>query len=550
MQLKHPFSRHDYIFLLVLGALYYVLIRQYVNPMEDVMFAYVRTFEGHQWDQPIRTLSDVFQSAGVYYFVENGRELINNTCVPFLLGMSWGLEAYFVICTLLFMALMAGMIALHRRLFGGNGYDKYILLFLFLLLIPSPGRTILGHVDFTANYLWPSAAMVWVLWYFFRIKDVEGRFPWWKDVLLFIGAFIVGSFHEGFSIPISGFFFFYYLFHLKKLRGPVIMLVVGFCLGTCATMLAPANFHRIQNPDYADLEGMGIKKWISTAIGMLRSQGLVQLYVFVLAVIVIWRNKFKIILTDNVYALVIGGLSIAFAVLIAFVGVHQLTPLAVMLTLLTASVIFEIIPGFLRKFGKPIAVVISLLLMVSYGLVYQYRSQWVQAWEALNKDASEPRKDYANAHAMWQQDRVIEGKILKEFVPYASCMMHMQQKHFFEQLTAIIATEGKNPDKLKCILPDSKEHIVEACSEVNKQSENLYLYDGYYIIKVPEGQKVTFNYQMKPSWIGGILQKQGWKQPQTMQLGVSTDAHCFVEDGQLYSLMYVEPKVVAKCWVE
>ena len=60
MNCSKNLSKSDTISLFIIGCLYYFQIRLYVNPVEDVMYAYIRTLQGGDFSRPISSIFDLF----------------------------------------------------------------------------------------------------------------------------------------------------------------------------------------------------------------------------------------------------------------------------------------------------------------------------------------------------------------------------------------------------------------------------------------------------------------------------------------------------------
>lgn len=535
------FNRSDYIFYIIVSIAFYALIRLYVGPIEDIMYSYIRTIEGCQWNQPISSFSDAVKSQFCDYFTSNGRVVVH-TIVMYLCGMSWGREVFFVVSTLFFSALIIGMTCIVRYWYSGCLYDKYLLLFLLCIIVPTPGRTLLGHIAFAANYLWPSACLVWMIFIFLKLSE-KCKLKSWQIVLLCGFSFLSGTLHEGFSLPLSGFFFIYYCFNIKKLRGAVLYVVFAFWLGTLFTVLSPSNFSRATETSY--LVGAGqnvISKAITVFKGLATSNTIVQLFLIFILILFGWYNRFKTFIFNNISLLTVAILSLCFDVFIAYIGVHQLMPIAIMLTILLTLFLCELNIIFLNKHYQVLNYALSLILIFSYPVIYSYRLNWVKVWDNMHATAAMPGVTYANGHDMYMLS-INMIKPFDRFTPVNSCMMHIQQKHFFELLSSVLATGGKFPDKIEYCLPDTKENIISACVEDNIVQENLYMKDRYYIVRLPMSEDMEnyrVDYIYKSSFIGNVFHEYMNRPLITQSILLNMKSHAFTQDGYHYCIVYLD----------
>lgn len=545
----YSLTKYDWALIVVLIIAYYFMIRQYICAVDDVMYSYFRTSSGIDWSRPITSLCDAINSQKTDYFTRNGRVEIH-TIVQLFCSMWWGRQVFFVLSSLAFGSLIGGVIKTIRYL--NNGRCLSVLSFVVLLfLVPIPGQTFMGNIAFSMNYLWTSAASVWIIYFFLRIKDGAqyNTVVLWLIVLFAICA---GAMHEGFSLPISGMMFFYLCFNFKKAPKPLIYLIVAYWLGTLLTVTAPANFSRANETSY--LLGYGqsfVGKAITVTTSLLKGQLLVQLFVLICIVGLIFRKRMVNIINAYWYFVVIGLLVLSFDIFVAYVGEHQLTPLAVATSIIIVGSVSRLI--VLQSARTQIIINCALIVMsgIFYVSVLNTRIQIKQEWDRMHEVCSKSGETYANAHDLFLVINDIPD-YKRGYEPIRDLMLHTCNKHFFEKLTSVMATNGRDPEKIQTVLPDSKENITALCSSADSISQYIYFANNYYVIRTPLGYDLAnsmLNYVYKPGIFGALLRKFG-RQGAIQTLTPTMSAHAFSDENYQYSIVFLEPERIEKIWLE
>lgn len=518
--------------LLVIGVLYYFLVRLYIGSVDDIMYSYLWTADGIQFGHPIASLADVFSSQFEHYLTMNGR-FTNHVLIQYLCGMLWGREAFFILSAVCFPLLIMGLTSVARKISGSSrnvSYEIWTTLVVFLLLCPALGNTMWANVAFTVNYLWTSTAFVWLLYTYLcvREKPVAG---FASNALLALFAFWVGTLHEGFSLPLSGFFFIYYICQPKRFRGSVAVLVAFYWLGTCLVAFAPANFARVTNPDYVGTEPFGIKRVVGTLIRLLRSNWMVQLLAMITLVMLVRYKKNREQLMAHSYLWGVSVLSVLFAAVITYLGAYQLLPVALMETIMLVVAIQYCNWRFV-KYVLWLAIVPMSLLYIK---VYHHRQQLVDGWTAMIASTTPEDAVYADASALWRASRKIPASLVATVG--TGYDLHVTNTHYFEMLVSVVATDGKHPDKIKYTLPDSKENLRAMCTEENKIGN--YVYDGgdFMVARYPSGKHYQLSYVFPPSWVARLLQKEA----QVWTVECDPLNHSFRDGNDCYSVIFIKP---------
>lgn len=189
-------------------------------------------------------------------------------------------------------------------------------------------------------------------------------------------------------------------------------------------------------------------------------------------------------------------------------------------------------------------------MSVVYINVYEARKKIQFEWDKLHQTASLPNVEYLDASKVMEAVQS-PPDIIKRFTSKRDLMLHIQSKHYFEKLTSVKATNGKDPDKIKAILPERKESIIQLCLSQNPIAENIYSSNGYYILRIKIGDyKITnIKYTFKPGFFGRIMSELG-RQPVVQTYPILWDAHSFQDSGYRYVPIFINPKHVASIYTE
>lgn len=490
--------------LLVIGVLYYFLVRLYIGPVDDILYTYLWTDGGIQFGRRIASLADALSSQCVHYVSMNGR-FTQHTLIQYLCGMPWGREAFFVVSACCFPLLIGGLTQLVRKVASDSPrmpYDVFATLVVFLLLCPLWGNTLWSNVAFTVNYLWTATAFVWLLHVYLCVREKPGRGVW-ANVLLFFFAFWVGSMHEGFSLPLAGFFFLYYVCHPKQFRGGVAVLVVAYWLGTCLVAFAPANFTRAAKIGGEDTSLFSLAKMFRMVIALARGQWLAYFYLAVCVYVAVRFNRYRSLIAQHAYLFLVPLLSLVFAVLVAYNGSYQLFPTALMLTVLTMVLLTRLrIPVRVCRMGVWVA---GVLLLAGYVQLYVWRSQIRDAWDAFVESGRVPGATYANARPMLEVEKQIPARWQAQVG--AVYGQHILCEDSYERMFSALVADG-DADRLECTLPDTKERLVEQCLEENRVGEHIYDLEDYLVAKYPADSQYSFTYRYPPSRLARLFHRK------------------------------------------
>ena len=236
-------KKHDFLFITLLGIACFFLIRLYIPFIDDLKYANFHQGDDIIWNRPISSLADAIQSQQSDYFYKNGR-VVTHTIVQYLCGMPWGKYVFFITSAFMLMMLFKGMLTLVREKCSTvNPLDKYVLLGIFLLGCAAPGITLIGNIACTVNYLWTATFIVWTI-NCFKVLESPRELSSFKKALMVCFAFYTSTLHEGFSIPLSAYFFFYLCLNRKSINRWSVITILTFFAGTALTVFSPSNFLR------------------------------------------------------------------------------------------------------------------------------------------------------------------------------------------------------------------------------------------------------------------------------------------------------------------
>lgn len=538
--------KYDYFFLLCTGVAYFLLIKQYIDAVDDIMYSYVRENSHINWNHPVKNLFDVILSQSNDYLERNGR-FVAHSIVQLFKSSTIGAYMFFILSSIVFVLLQLGIMRLYQIISNRN-YNPILTLFLLFVLLPDPGHTYIGNIAFTVNYLYSSTLMVWTLYWFHRISTE-------KTIIshrnIYITIFLGATMHEGFSVPLSVFFLYYIIKHRKSISRPLVYFIIIYWIGAALTVLAPANFNRLGETNY--LVGAG-ESFFTRArmvlLGLIKGEYLVQLFLGISILAFILRKNCRPLLHPIYPFIFIGLLSLCFDVLIAYIGSHQLVPIALMATLIFSYIISNM--NFLRK--KSVRIIINFILLIIMSIVYinvyDARKTIKVEWDNLHQTAAIKDVEYIDASKLIEACESPED-IIQRFTSKRDLMLHIQSKHFFEKLSSVKATAGANPDKIKAILPQSRERIQQLCMSQSPISENLYESNGYYILRInkDDSNVESVNYIYKSGLAGKTLTRLGRK-PIINNYPILWNAHTFQDSMYKYAPVFIDPARVDSIYVK
>lgn len=392
--------------------------------------------------------------------------------------------------------LCIGLVKFSRDEFGYLRSDKYVVVFAIFVLFPCPGSIFLGSIALCVNYLWVACATVYfILFYRYIVCHSIGTGLFVK-VVCFTMALLYGSLQESFTVGITFALFIYYSFHINKLNGTILWLLLGLIVGTCFVVLAPGNFVRLDevnsNGDY------GLWKNISNVIvAVLHTKIFILMLILSLLLICKDYGKFKCFLFRNIvyYIIILTNFGITF---FAYSGERQLTSIELFSLILVLKLLFV----FSRKCldFKYLNLAICVILCLIYVPIYKYRLMYYNSINDLYESKIDRKVKVCPDYIMTL--RKLNSNFLSRNYTYT---LDFCKKWMYKVFSCYI-TDGKDLNCLNAILMNDIDYII---SNYETMNANGIYYDKkfqYYVVKGNINEEsVTVKEKYLPSTIWGTL---------------------------------------------
>ena len=469
------FWKTDYILYCFILVAFYLLNRFSLFITDDFYYAFIMhgNLPNHTSFVPIDNLADIWNSQCYAYFHHNGRFLVHSI-VQLFCGIL-GIRVFAVFNSFIFVLLVAGITKCVRHYNGPCQCDVILATLLLFLFIPIFGKTYLGNISFAVNYLWTSCAVIW--WYYFYIS--KKRLNKIANIALFVFSVLVGSMQESFSIGIAGALGIYYLFNIKELKGTKAYLVLGFILGSCLVVLAPANFVRFDN---APESSYSIKqKFLQIVrVGLSLRMFFIMILCFSLLLVKQSKEVFNDIFKRNAILILASIINVAFAALVAMKGKHQLVSVELFSILVVILLLYNF-RTFVSENQLKLSWLCFAVLLMLYGPIYKCRQTYHDAYLTVVENAKHSKdgivvgKEYESLCAGYS------GWLAERFA-----MREQLSWDFNIKGLSLMLSNGNDSSLVKLILPDSLENIAELCIEENQVGNYVYKAKnlGYYVVRI------------------------------------------------------------------
>lgn len=219
------------VFLLAVVVVMYVLNRLTPLFCDDWHYAFVF---GTQ--ERIHTIGDVFRSQWAHYQVFNGRYIVHWFVQLFdgILG-----KGVFNVFNALVFGLFLYVVSLHAASGREHRYQAVSVAFMLVFLFMTGFKYGFLWLSGSLNYLWVGTAVL-----FFHYLMQKDAIPSWSRVPVFLFSFACGWSHEAFVVGLGAGYFFYFLFHRKRLTAHRLLMLSAFFLGAVLLVFAPASLYR------------------------------------------------------------------------------------------------------------------------------------------------------------------------------------------------------------------------------------------------------------------------------------------------------------------
>ncbi len=185
---------------------------------------------------PINSLGDLLHGYRNKFLITNGR---TSDMVAELFCGLLGKPLFNVFNTLMFglLAHLVSLLATGRRSLLAQG----MLYACIGTCFPVPGETMLWLAG-SCNYLWSITGALLVVYYLLHHRP--GRLPWWKSLLVMLGAMLAGAGNEAISFGLFGGLCLYYACNRRLIDRTVVTVLAGYLLGVLLIMSSPAAWMR------------------------------------------------------------------------------------------------------------------------------------------------------------------------------------------------------------------------------------------------------------------------------------------------------------------
>ncbi len=455
------------IFFIIIGIAFYLLDRFCIFNIDDYMYAYkFGTFE------PITSFSDIISSQCDHYFQQNGRFIIH--CFVQLFCGIIGIEWFRIFNTIAFIAFCGLTTRIVCQTWKAPIVWYALTTFIIWLCIPRICNTLLGNIAFGINYLWAGIfSILFLLLFQHTAKHNQGSFIH-KLILLIVGS-ICGSLQETFSIPIAGFLFIYYCFNIKKLRGNIFWLLLGYCIGAAILIFAPGNFVRLST----NSSSFSFLDIVINRIRNIAYDGWV-LWLVVLGLIIGYiKSKTRLIefVHYNIPYYVMICIGLLFAIFIAYIGEHQLFFIGWLAIVVILNGIYFSFKRQIERYSTHVVLCILFIMIPLYSLIYKYRKEVYELRQDLITEISNSKDGLVAAgdYLAYEVEKNVIGR------KYTLKMGYEPEKH----RTSLYHTGDQN--HFKTYIPCRIEELPKLLIDTNLVSDNIWYSSQYYcyIIKVP-----------------------------------------------------------------
>jgi hypothetical protein len=517
------------------------LVQQYIYANDDVMYTYVRTADGRDYGHRVSSLWDAILSQRYDYFVWNGR-VFAHTFVQWMCGVKYGLQVFYSLSAGFFALLLVGAQKNIKYINNGNGALLFFVV-LLLVIFPSPGKTLFGNVSFTVNYLWSSAISIWVIYLFMRVCDgsyLTGYRYWTLCILFFVASIC----HEGFSIPISAVMLAWITTNYKSCHKRIFLLCVIYWIGTIFVSINPANVSRLFSGQVAGSQASYISRVIGVFWGLIKGNYAMVTFLFILILTVVFRKRANNFFRKNSAFYLVAIVSLSFALFVGYVGNHQLAPMCLSLIIILVGLYVRFIKYNHKVFNMIVNYLCIVVLLLGYFKVYQVRSELKQEWD----DMHDKPQEILDATAVYKSI-VNCPDWFKEYTFIDNMRLHLEGNPYFVKLSSVIATNGKQQDGVKSILPNRVENIISECNPRNKISEYIYNGGTFAIVRVPE-QNVSSDMSVFYLNSRSTYAKLVGKVYTPNEVNIPFQEHGFRSDGFAYAVVFLNPNDIEKIWIE
>lgn len=468
-------KKDDYVFFVLVFICFYFLNRFSVLTGDDFWYCFSGVDADGNW-LFVNNFYEAIKSQCDAYMIHNGR-IIVHSLTSYFCGVL-GIKIFTIFNSLAFLFLFIGILRLSRKYIGHQKWDKYLIVYMLFFFMPYPGQIFFGSIAMSINYLWTSCAIIYYIIFYEKVKRHEVEYNIVGNIILFIGSLLVGSLQESFTIGLSGALFLYYCFHLKEFRGTVACMVTAFWIGTAIVVLAPGNFVRLEEVNNVSSVPL-LMSSLSNLARLFVDTKLLIIWLVLCCVLFLKTNLRSCEFYKENFILIWSIILNASVVLISYSGERQLTCIELFSLILIVKFLFYAFESNLNKRGYIYCILISLICLLVYFPIYNYRKQAFNAYNELTNS------DVVN-------NAIINRSYIDAYRRSKSNMLFSRYTYLidFEDWVfrgfSLLKSDGKDVNYVTAIIPDKQENIVEQFCK--GKDENGIYYDSdfkYYLFRKP-----------------------------------------------------------------
>lgn len=362
----------DYTFVLVCVVVYFLLMLQsYHISGDDLVFRF------HQQKMEFMTsFNEVLESNVWNYFNSNGRFLAH-VFIQYFLSIG-SITAFYLSSSVMFGILLLAMLYLIRRNSTCIHGDACYMLVALSCLMPLMATLCYGTVAMTVNYMWSAAIYTLFLCVYSHIRYDRIEYSWWQNIILVLFAMICGSWQESFCIGIAGTLCIYHLITIRKTRGSLLYMLLGFGIGAAILVFAPSNFDRVAGGDVA---AINLSSFVYQLIQIIKYNLFTILWIVIgvisIVIDLIKERKIRFVAENWLY---FGSGSIAFIFTLftiykdVYQGQWQLTILSIWDVILLIRFIQYYCGEYMNKIAKFAVPILIVFLLSLYSYSYYHRN--------------------------------------------------------------------------------------------------------------------------------------------------------------------------------
>ena len=370
MKVEYTDTIAKYIVLAIMGVVFYCI--NYGEPLrcDDLIYQFfwlnVREpsmLEPIDLNNQIDSYIESFESQCNHYMVMNGRFIIH-FIVKCFCGFL-GRPLFSVVNTIIYVLFLDGCLRFINIITGQKVVATLSLIWLGLPIV----YIFWYSIAFAVNYLWTSTILLYFFLTLRKYSTISAKGPNGRLVMLFAISMVVGSLHEGFSLPLSGALFLFLLFCRNRVNRYLLVMSIGVWIGTMAVVFSPGIIGR----GSSSMNGMSLENWMIMKLDVLRYSKRFFVLFILIAIFVVRKRQ---MIYNYLSGRVIEFLFIVLSFLMVLAMPHYSQRMEFPLELLSLLYIIEIILNgrFWHK-HELFSCSVLFLLMVMHSLITIYYAQ-------------------------------------------------------------------------------------------------------------------------------------------------------------------------------